>query len=230
MIKGFDISAYQQNIDFEKAKKSGIEFVIIRAGFGTIGTRKDTMFESHYSNAKNAGLKVGCYYYTLAKNVAEAKGEADVFLNCIKGKQFEYPIYFDIEDPSLQNLSKQVLTDIVLTWCGKVQSAGYYVGIYANPDWFMNRLDLERLKGFDKWLAHWVAVPKWKNEFGGLWQYGLTRVDGYSGEIDGDYSYRDYEKIIKQLGLNGFKKESKKSAEVKITIDGKMYTGTLTEK
>ena len=228
MIKGIDISVYQQKVDFEKVKKSGIEFVIIR---GAIGTRKDTMFESHYSDAKNAGLKVGCYYYTLAKNVAEAKGEADVFLSCIKGKQFEYPIYFDIEDPSLQNLGKQVLTDIVLTWCGKVQSAGYYVGIYANPDWFLNRLDLECLKGFDKWLAHWVSVPKWDNSFGGLWQYGLTRVDGYSGEIDGDYSYRDYEKIIKQLGFNGFKKsESKKSAEVKITIDGKTFIGTLTEK
>ena len=228
MIKGIDISVYQQKIDFEKIKKSGIEFVIIR---GAIGTRKDTMFESHYSDAKNAGLKVGCYYYTLAKNVAEAKGEADVFLNCIKGKQFEYPIYFDIEDPSLQNLGKQVLTDIVLAWCGKVQSAGYYVGIYANPDWFINRLDLEKLKGFDKWLAHWVAVPEWKNEFGGLWQYGLTRIDGYNDDIDGDYSYRDYEKIIKQLGFNGFKKsESKKSAEVKITIDGKTFIGTLTEK
>ena len=227
MIKGIDISVYQQSIDFKKVKDSGIEFVIIR---GAIGTRKDTMFESHYSNAKNAGLKVGCYYYTLAKNVAEAKGEADVFLSCIKGKQFEYPIYFDIEDPSLQNLGKQTLTDIVLTWCGKVQSAGYYVGIYANPDWFMNRLDLEKLKGFDKWLAHWVSVPKWDNSFGGLWQYGLTRVDGYSGEIDGDYSYRDYEKIIKQLGLNGFRKaENKKSAAVKITVDGRTFTGTLEE-
>ena len=159
------------------------------------------MFESHYSDAKNAGLKVGCYYYTLAKNVAEAKGEANVFLSCIKGKQFEYPIYFDIEDPSLQNLGKQVLTDIVLAWCGKVQSAGYYVGIYANPYWFLNRFDLERLKGFDKWLAHWVSVPKWDNSFGGLWQYGLTRVDGYNGDIDGDYSYRDYEKTIKEQRL-----------------------------
>ena len=221
MIKGIDVSVYQQKVDFEKVKKSGIEFVIIR---GAIGTRKDTMFESHYSNAKNAGLKVGCYYYTLAKNVAEAKGEADVFLSCIKGKQFEYPIYFDIEDPSLQNLGKQTLTDIVLTWCGKVQSAGYYVGIYANPDWFLNRLDLERLKGFDKWLAHWVSVPKWDNSFGGLWQYGLTRVDGYNGDIDGDYSYRDYEKTIKSLGLNGFGK-----ATVTVVIDGKTYTGDLKE-
>ena len=231
MIKGIDISVYQQKVDFEKVKKSGIEFVIIR---GAIGTRKDTMFESHYSDAKNAGLKVGCYYYTLAKNVAEAKGEADVFLNCIRGKQFEYPIYFDIEDPSLQNLGKQVLTDIVLAWCGKVQSAGYYVGIYANPDWFLNRLDLERLKGFDKWLAHWVSVPKWDNSFGGLWQYGLTRVDGYNGDIDGDYSYRDYEKTIKTLGLNGFGKttvqpENKKTVTVAVTVEGKTYTGDLKE-
>ena len=229
MIKGIDISVYQQNIDFKKVKDSGIDFVIIRAGFGKIASQKDRLFESHYSNAKRAGLKVGCYHYTYAKNIQEAEQEATVFLEWIKGKTFEYPIYFDIEDASLQNLDRQLLTNIVLTWCGKVQSAGYYVGIYANPDWFLNRLDLERLKGFDKWLAHWVAVPKWKNEFGGLWQYGLTRVDGYSGEIDGDYSYRDYEKTIKSLGLNGFKKESKKSAEVKITIDGKTFTGTLEE-
>ena len=229
MIKGIDISAYQQNIDFAKVKQSGVEFVIIRAGFGKVANQKDKSFENHYTNAKRAGLKIGCYHYTYAKNIQEAEQEATVFLEWIKGKTFEYPIYFDIEDASLQNLGKQTLTDIVLAWCGKVQSAGYYVGVYANPDWFLNRLDLERLKGFDKWLAHWVAVPKWKNEFGGLWQYGLTRVDGYSGEIDGDYSYRDYEKTIKSLGLNGFKKESKKSAEVKITIDGKTYTGTLTE-
>ena len=235
MIKGIDISVYQQNIDFKKLKDSGIEFVIIRAGFGKVANQKDKLFESHYANAKKAGLKVGCYHYTYAKSVQEAEQEADVFLEWIKDKTFEYPVYFDIEDASLQNLGKQVLTDIVLAWCGKVQSAGYYVGIYANPDWFMNRLDLERLKGFDKWLAHWVAVPKWKNEFGGLWQYGLTRIDGYNGDIDGDYSYRDYEKTIKALGLNGFKNatiqpENKKTVTATVTIDGKTYAGTLTEK
>ena len=101
---------------------------------------------------------------------------------------------------------------------------GNNVGIYANLDWFFTRLDLERLKGFDKWLAHWVSVPKWDNSFGGLWQYGLTRVDGYSGEIDGDYSYRDYEKTIKEHGLNGFGK-----ATVTVVIDGKKYTGDLKE-
>ena len=95
----------------------------------------------------------------------------------------------------------------------------------------MNRLDLEKLKSFDKWLAHWVAVPKWKNEFGGLWQYGFTRVDGYNDDIDGDYSYRDYEKTIKTLGLNGFKKvENKKTITATMTVDGKTYTGTLIEK
>ena len=67
MIKGIDISVYQQNIDFKKLKDSGIEFVIIRAGFGKVVSQKDKLFESHYSNAKKAGLKVGCYHYTYAK-------------------------------------------------------------------------------------------------------------------------------------------------------------------
>ena len=234
MIKGIDISAYQQNIDFEKVKKSEIEFVIIRAGFGKVSTQKDKLFESHYANAKKAGLKIGCYHYTYAKTVQEAEQEAEVFLEWIKDKTFEYPIYFDIEDISLQNLNKKLLTDITLRWCEKVQSAGYYVGIYANPDWFTGRLDLERLKGFDKWLAHWTNSPKWKNEFGGLWQYGLTNVDGYSGEIDGDYSYRDYEKTIKELGLNGFKNatvqpENKKTVTATVTVDGEIYKGVLSK-
>ena len=230
MIKCIDISVYQQNIDFKKLKDSGIEFVIIRAGFGKVANQKDKLFESHYANAKKAGLKIGCYHYTYAKSVQEAEQEATVFLEWIKGKTFEYPIYFDIEDASLQNLDRQLLTNIVLTWCGKVQSAGYYVGIYANHDWFMNRLDLEKLKGFDKWLAHWVAVPKWDNSFGGLWQYGLTRVDGYNGDIDGDYSYRDYEKTIKTLGLNGFRKaENKKTVTATVTVDGEVYKGILTK-
>ena len=77
------------------------------------------------------------------------------------------------------------------------------------------------IKGFGKWLANWVNVPRWDNSFSGLWQYDLTNIDG---------SCRDYEKIIRQLGLNGFKKsKSQKSAEVKITIDWKTFTGTLTE-
>ena len=67
MIKGIDISVYQQNIDFKKLKDSGIEFVIIRAGFDKVVSQKDKLFESHYSNAKKAGLKVGCYHYTYAK-------------------------------------------------------------------------------------------------------------------------------------------------------------------
>ena len=101
MIKGIDISVYH----LKKLRKAEL----------------NSWLSVELSEQKKIPcLKVGCYYYTLAKNVAEAKGEADVFLNCIRGKQFEYPIYFDIEDPSLQNFGKQTLTDIVLTWCGKV--------------------------------------------------------------------------------------------------------------
>ena len=96
-FKGIDVSQYQQNIDFKKVKASGVDFVIIRAGFGKYANQKDPYFESHYKAAKAAGLKVGAYWYSYAATVAEAKAEAQTCINAIKGKTFEYPIYFDLE-------------------------------------------------------------------------------------------------------------------------------------
>lgn len=98
--KGIDVSQYQQNIDFKKVKASGVDFVIIRAGFGKYANQKDPCFESHYKAAKAAGLKVGAYWYSYAATVEDAKAEAQTCINAIKGKTFEYPIYFDLEERS----------------------------------------------------------------------------------------------------------------------------------
>lgn len=99
-FKGIDVSQYQQNIDFKKVKASGVDFVIIRAGYGKYAHQKDPYFESHYKAAKAAGLKVGAYWYSYAATVVEAKAEAQTCINAIKGKTFEYPIYFDLEERS----------------------------------------------------------------------------------------------------------------------------------
>ena len=63
-FKGIDVSQYQQNVDFKKVKAAGIDYVIIRAGFGKYANQKDPCFESHYKAAKAAGLKVGVYWYS----------------------------------------------------------------------------------------------------------------------------------------------------------------------
>lgn len=210
-IQGIDVSKHQHKIDWLKVKESGIKFAILRAGYGKSAKQIDKYFETNYTQAKAVNMPVGAYWYSYAKTVDEAKLEAAACLEVIKGKKFEYPIYFDIEDKSQKKLSKAVKTNICITFCEALEKAGYYTGIYCNPDWITNHLDASRLTAYDKWLAHWVSVPKWGAEFGGLWQYtGSGRVNGIKGDVDRDISYRDYPAIIKGAGLNGFIKESER--------------------
>ena len=107
-MKGIDVSAHNGKIDFAKIKKAGIDFVIIRAGFGMFNNQKDKSFEYNYSEAKKQGLKVGCYHYSYAKNIVEAGNEAMIFLDWIKAKQFDFPVAFDLEDISQKNLKKKL--------------------------------------------------------------------------------------------------------------------------
>ena len=205
-LKGIDVSHHNGIIDWDKVKADGIEFAILRCGYGRKSIRQiDRQFERNYRECKRVGIPVGVYHYSYAKNAEDARLEADFMLELISGKQFEYPVIFDIEDKGQEAFGKDVLTDITVTFCEKIEAAGWYVSIYSNPDWFTNKLNLERLKPYDKWLAHWVSVPKWGNEFGGLWQYTDSgRVDGIEAAVDMNISYRDYPSIIKRAGLNGY--------------------------
>ena len=181
--KGIDISKWQGVISvdtFKKFKEQGISFVIIRA----YCNGKDRCFEGNYRNAKQAGLNVGSYCYIFGKNTNAVTAEANAFLQAVKGKTFEYPLYLDIEDKTLENLGKTTLTNICKAFCDTIESAGYYCGIYANPAWFDGRLYTDQLAKYDKWLAHWTTVPKYGNEFGGMWQYGLGKLNGYEKKID----------------------------------------------
>lgn len=215
IMKGIDVSHHNGEINFRKIREAGYEFVIIRAGYGRYDNQKDKRFEENYAAAKAVGLNVGTYFYSYAKDSAEAQQEAKVFLNWIKGKTFEMPIYFDIEDKSQRALPRKKLTDICIAWCKAVESEGYYVGIYSNVDWFKNRLDCNRLTAYDKWLAHWGVATPWKgNEFGGLWQFSdKGTIAGHDCKFDLNESYRDYPSIIKKAGLNGFSKAQKIEAQ-----------------
>jgi GH25 family lysozyme M1 (1,4-beta-N-acetylmuramidase) len=131
-FKGIDVSQYQQNIDFKKVKASGVDFVIIRAGFGKYANQKDPYFERHYKAAKAAGLKVGAYWYSYAASVEEAKAEAQTCINAIKGKTFEYPIYFDLEERSQFAKGRAFCNSLVKTFCNALEHAGYRAGLYIS--------------------------------------------------------------------------------------------------
>lgn len=203
-LKGIDISTWQGgNVDFNKLKKDGVEFVIIRAGFGREISQKDNQFENNYKKAKAAGMPVGAYWYSYANSANDAITEAKTCLEVLKGKQFEYPIYFDIEDASMTGLGKNVLTQIVLNFCDTVEKAGYFVGVYSNPNWLKNYLNKSKLDKYTLWLAHWgVNEPGYACD---LWQYSSNgSVSGISGRVDMNWGYRDFPTEIKKAGLNGF--------------------------
>ena len=208
-IKGVDLSKHQKsrNIDYAALKKAGYDFAILRAGFGMYRSQRDAEFENHYQACKNAGVYCGAYIYSYAMSESEAKREADCFLKCIDGKKLEYPVAFDIEDKSQKQLSTAKRTDIALAFLEKVESEGYYTMLYCSADWAKNRLDMDRLKQFDVWLACYTTEERRKQLYTrdilGIWQKRSDLlVPAYSGNLDEDVAYKDYAAIIRRAGLN----------------------------
>lgn len=204
---GIDVSRYQSNVNYQAVKASGRDFMMIRAGYGMYLNQKDPLFETHYQGGKAAGLSLGAYHYSYARNPAEAAREAEVFLDFISAKTFSYPVALDIEDKSQLGLSQNVLTDIARTFCERVQNAGYYVMIYSNKNFLLNHLNLSSLP-FDIWLAHYASQTDYPGAYG-IWQYtSSANVPGVNGRCNANYSYKDYPAIIQRAGLNGFDNDS----------------------
>lgn len=225
---GIDVSYAQGTVDWHAVKAAGVEFAMLRASFGWEEKEKqtDAQFFANYKGARAEGIPIGCYHYSYATTVEEAKKEAAFFLDIIKGCVFEYPVVFDIEDKCQRNLSKQLLTDIVFTFCSAVEKAGYYTSFYTNLDWIRNRLDMPRLARFDLWYAQYYDKPTYTGSFG-IWQCANDgKVDGISGNVDKDISYKNYPAIMKAASLNGYKKATPVNKVLKAGAKVQ-YTGYL---
>lgn len=209
-VQGIDVSKWQGNIDFAKVKAAGVQFAMLRAGYGKVDSQKDPKFEQNYKDAKAVGLPIGAYHYSYAKSIEGAKQEARACLSWLKGKQFEYPIAFDIEDKSQAELGKATLTAIIKAFCEELEKAGYYVCIYASKYWLDKKLDMEALKAYDVWVAQWADKCTYNGAYG-IWQNSDNgKVNGINGRVDTDIAYKDYPQIMRANGLNGYTKEAAK--------------------
>ena len=207
---GIDVSAHQHGIDWAKVKASGkVDFVILKTGGSDAGIYKDGRYEFNYSQCKKYGIPVGAYYFVGQKCTTVDAGIADAkrFLEHLKGKQFEYPVYIDVEAPVPG--TRKGNTDATVAFIQTVQNAGYWVGVYAST-WsgFASRLDDSRLQSYAHWVAQYASSCEYTGKVGiGIWQYSSKgSVSGIDGDVDMDYCYVDYPTKIKAKGLNGFKK------------------------
>ena len=196
---GVDVSKYQKNIDWNQIKKAGVSFVIVRIGYrgyGASGTLVlDPMFEEHFTNVKNAGLKVGVYFFSQATTEEEAKEEAFACAYVLNVRKLDYPIYYDTEASTSPNgtgradgLGKEDRTKCAIAFCEEVKSLGYKPGVYASTTWFRKRVDLDALRKYTIWNAHYgvssspIDCDMWQGT-------EKARINGYSGELDANISY-----------------------------------------
>jgi LysM repeat protein len=210
-MKGIDISQYQKGINFDSIKKD-YDFVIIRGGYTGYGNPrqmyKDECFEEFYKSCKDRGIPVGVYYYSCANSKQFGEMEATfLYDNCLRGKQFQYPVYIDVEDVHWQKNNKTGVTQACIGFCEQLENLGYYVGIYGSDyATFKDMLFIDDLKSYDKWVARWGnQKPMYVTEYG-MWQNSnCGKVDNYVGSVDTDESFKNYPYIICQNGLNGYK-------------------------
>lgn len=204
-IHGIDVSKHNKTINWAMVKTSGkVQFAILRAGLGRLASQKDETFERNYADAKAAGIPIGAYWYSYALTPQEAEQEADACIQCLKGKQFEYPIWYDVEDKTQTGLSQKTLTAIAEAFMKKLEAAGYWVGLYTFYS-MASKFSVDVRSRYAFWLAH-VNVKKSPYKYPyGMWQYSwVGKIAGINGDVDLDECYVDYPAQIKAKGLNGF--------------------------
>lgn len=127
------------------------------------------------------------------------------FYEVIKNYQFEYPVSFDMETESQSKLSKEQVTAIIDAFCGRMESYGYYTTLYSYASFLNYKVGESIFDKYDIWVAHYNTSKPAFNRHYGLWQYSSTgTIDGIQGNVDQDFAYLDYERIIKNAHLNGF--------------------------
>lgn len=189
-VKGLDLSTHNGNVDFNLLKQNGIDFVILRLGW--IGNKEnhtiDSKFERYYNSAKSVGLKVGCYVYSYVETSKAMTSAINWIKNKIQGKSFKYPIFLDLEDRQISYIDKKSMTNLAIQFCQSFENSG----IYANKNWFINKLDINQLLNYKIWLAEWNKNNYTVDFRVDIWQYTSNgRISGISGRVDMNYSYID---------------------------------------
>jgi len=192
---GIDVSTWQGKINWNKVKNSGISFAMIRTGFrGTVSGKitKDNWFESNIKGAIANNINVGVYFFSMAKNEAEALEEAKWVVEQIKDYDISYPVAVDIEifdQDRLTGVSYSQMTSNALVFCNYIRSKGYTPMIYSYMNALTKKFDTARFANERIWLAQYNDTVTYKGKYH-MWQYTSSgSVPGISGRVDMNVAY-----------------------------------------
>lgn len=205
---GIDVSVYQGKPNWKQLKTEGVEFAIIRGGYGdaiSYPGQIDSSYEYNYKGCKDAGIPVGMYWYSYATTEDMARQEAKACIKACKGKQFELPILYDVEELRIFNTGKT--NEIIKAWADVMEAEGFFVGVYIYRAAMQSYLTERTRTRYVMAVAEYGPQLNYDGPIG-FWQNGSTfRYSGigYGGiNTDHDFMYEDYPSIIKSRGKNGF--------------------------
>ncbi len=209
-IHGIDVSGHQGNIDWRKVKASGIQFAMLRAGYGA--NTVDSEFERNARGCMEEGIPFGVYWFSYAYTPEMARREAEKCISVIREYKVQYPVCYDFEYDSVRyaqqngvRVTRTLATRLVEAFCGRVEELGYFAMYYSNLDYLERMFAPELRRKYALWYARYASAP---GETGiGMWQYRDDgRVDGIRGNVDMDIAYKDFARVISKEGLNHLKR------------------------
>lgn len=186
-----DVSSHNGEIDWNKVRESGVDGAMIRLGYRGYGDAtivEDECFQKNIAGAKNAGLRVGVYFFSQATTPEEAIEEAEYVTEKIWGRGVSLPVAFDMEpfmgNERFLNHDIKSKTEMADAFLKVISKFGYEPILYGNPTWFTSDVDISKLTEYPVWLAHYTFSTEWPYAFR-MWQFtSQGRVNGISGDVD----------------------------------------------
>ena len=210
--KGIDVSKWNETIDWEAVKESGVEFAIIRCGYRGPSSGSliiDPAYEENIRGAIEADIPVGVYFFTQAVNEVEAVEEASMVINLIRQYDVDYPVFLDSESAGgsgrADKLEAEVRTRIHKAFLETIATAGYATGIYGSTNWLDGQVEMEELSGYHTWLAEYADVPSYEGYYH-MWQYtSKGSIEGISTNVDLNLCYMNIDTSIDHsVGAGGY--------------------------
>lgn len=198
---GVDISKENGDVNFDKLKKAGVQFVMIKVGargYGNGQIALDDHFAEYMKGATEAGLNIGVYFFSQAITKEEALEEANLVYENIKDYKITYPIAFDMEKITgdisrIDTLTKEEKSNIALVFLQALKDVGYKGIIYGNKEWLIQQINLSTVGSFDIWLSQVGNAPDYPYKFS-MWQYTQSgKIDGITGDANLDICFLNYE-------------------------------------
>lgn len=216
---GIDVSKWDKTIDWAKVKKAGITYAIIRCGYGSDTTAHDDQtFITNVQGAQAAGVKIGVYLYSYATKATgsgkSSESEAKHTIRRLKEANLaphdlDYPVFYDIEDPTQSGFSKAKFANMATTFCKAIEAEGYSVGIYSSQSWWVSKLtnDAFTTNGWVRWVARYVTSARTDTGVDNtdIWQFSSTgKVPGISTNVDMNFDYSGQRSTKPSVSSKGY--------------------------